>query len=238
MKTNMICIGAVALISASAMAEISVSTYDDLTEGFMTNSFNRTFHYNGVTYAEQNSVDGIFPDGNTFDAGGLGFNSLGDEIMVENATFFYDSFPTFGSRNNVLTFGRSFVVGDNLSLGALSTVSMQLDTNANFASIDVGYMENGPWGGIEFHFEASLNGVVVDADTFIVSNLGGRDNGAIREMSVGGAEFDTLQLFATLNGQFTAPRVIIDDLTVNTVPAPASLALLLGATGLMNRRRR
>jgi len=238
MKMSLVCIGAVALMSVSAMAEISVSNYDDLAEGFLTNAFNRAFHYNGVTYAEQNSVNGVFPDGNTFDAGGLGFNSLGDEIIVENATFFYDAFPSYGSRNNVLTFGRAFVTGDNVALGALSTVSMLLDTNADFASIDVGYMENGPWGGIELHLEASLNGVVVDADTFTVSNLGGRDNGAIREMSVGGAEFDTLQLFATLNGQFTAPRVIIDDLTVNTVPAPGSLALLIGATGLMNRRRR
>jgi len=238
MKKTFVCIGVGALMSASAMAEISVSNYEDLTEGFLTNDFNRDFHHNGVTYTGVNNVDGVFPDGLPFFAGGIGFETLGDEIIVENATFFFDELPGFGSRNNVLTFGRAFVVGDNLSLGPLSTVTMLLDVNADFASIDVGYIENGPWGGVEFHLEASLNGVVVDSDTFIISDLGGRENGAFREMSVGGFETRSLRLFATYNGEFTAPRVIIDDLTLNSVPAPGSLALLLGATGLMSRRRR
>jgi hypothetical protein len=235
MKNAMACIGLAALVSASAMAEVSVSNYEDLSEGFLGNG---DFYYNGVTYTGQNSVDGVFPDGNTFDAGGDGVNSLGNDIIVENANFFFDEFSGFGSRRNVLTFGRSFVPGDNLSLGAMSTVTMQLDQSADFASIDVGYLENGPWGGIVFHFEASLGGVVVDADTFTVSDLGGRDNGAFEMMSVGGVEFDSLQLFATYQGQFTAPRVIIDDLTVNTIPAPGSMALLLGAGAALTRRRR
>ena len=228
----------IALMSVSAMGEVIVSDYEDLTEGFLTNSFSRTFHHNGVTYAEQNSVDGVFSDGNTFVAGGDGFESLGDEIIVENAALFYDAFPGFGSRNNVLTFGRAFIPGDNLSLGPLSTVSMFLDTNADFASIDVGYLENGPWGGIVLHLEASLNGVVIDADTITLSNLGGRDSGAITTLMVDGGEFDSLQLFATLGDEFTAPRVIIDNLTYNTVPTPGSLTILLGSAGLMTRRRR
>lgn len=238
MKTSLVCIGAVALMSVSAVAEISVSTYDDLTEGFQTNSFNRSIHYNGVTYFDQNSVDGVQTDGVHFDAGGAGFDSLGDEIIVENATFFYDAFPTFGSRNNALTFGRAFVVGDNLSLSRMSTVSMALDQNADFASIEIAYMENGVWGGDVIHFEATLRGVVVDAVELAVSSLGGRDNGAITMLSVGGGEFDTLRVFATLGNEFTALPMMLDNLTVNTVPASSTLALLLGAAGLTNRRRR
>lgn len=238
MNKGMICAGFVALLSASAMAEISVSNYDDLSEGFMTNDFQRDFHYNGVTYTQINNVDGIFPDGNTFLAGGDGFESLGDEIIVENAAFFYDTVLGFGSRNNVLTFGRAFVPGDNLTLGPMSTITMALDSNADFASIDIGYLENGVWGGIEFHFEASLNGAVVGGESFVISDLGGRDNGTFRTLSISGVEFDSLNLFATYNGEFTAPRVIIDDLTLNSVPAPGAMGLLLGMGGVMSRRRR
>lgn len=238
MNKTMASIGAIALLGTSAMADISVSDYEDLTEGFQTNSFNPIFSHNGVTYSQVNQVDGVFPDGARFFAGGDGFDTLGDTVSVENATFFFDAFPTFGSGRNVLTFGRSFVPGDNLSLGPMSSIVMDLDQNADFASIDMGYMENGVWGGIEFHFEALLNGDVVGGESFFISDLGGRDNGAIRTLSVSGVEFDSLNLYATLNGEFTAPRVIIDDLTLNTVPAPGAMGLLLGASGLMIRRRR
>ncbi|MBL4698529.1 MAG: PEP-CTERM sorting domain-containing protein [Phycisphaerales bacterium] len=235
MKKTITSAGIVALMSASAFADISVSTYDDLTEGSMGSG---DLYYNGVTYTALNSVDGVFPDGNTFVAGGDGFESLGNEYIVERATYFFDEFPGFGSRNNVLTFGRAFIPGDNLTIGPLSTLTMMLDSVADSASVDLGYFENGPWGGMVLHFEAFMNGVVVDADTLTISNLGGRDNGAVATLMVGGAEFDSLQLYATLGNDFTAPRILMDNLTVNSVPAPGSLALLLGATGLMSRRRR
>lgn len=235
MKNTMVSVGIVALTVGSAFADVSVSNYDDLTEGSLGSG---DFHYNGVTYTAVNSVDGVFPDGNTFVAGGDGFESLGNEYIVERATFFFDEFPDFGSRNNVLTFGRAFVPGDNLTVGPLSTLTMMLDSVADSASVDLGYFENGPWGGMVLHFEAFMNGVVVDADTLTISDLGGRDNGAVATLMVGGAEFDSLQLYATLGNDFTAPRVLMDNLTVNSVPAPSALALLLGAGGLMSRRRR
>lgn len=235
MKNTMVSVGIVALTVGSAFADVSVSNYDDLTEGSLGSG---DFHYNGVTYTAVNSVDGVFPDGNTFVAGGDGFESLGNEYIVERATFFFDEFPDFGSRNNVLTFGRAFVPGDNLTIGPLSTLTMMLDSVADSASVDLGYFENGPWGGMVLHFEAFMNGVVVDADTLTISDLGGRDNGAVATLMVGGAEFDSLQLYATLGNDFTAPRVLMDNLTVNSVPAPSALALLLGAGGLMSRRRR
>lgn len=224
---------ACALITGVAQADTVVSNYDDLTEDFYGSSFN----YNGVTYFDVNNVDGVFPDGGTFEAGD-GINGLGTSIIVENATLLYNDFPGWGSANNALTFGRSFVTGDNLSLGALSTVSMALDTNADFASVEIAYFENGPWGGIQYHLEAYLGGSLVDSDSFEISDLGGRDNIAFDTLSVSGGEFDSMRLFATYGSEYSGPRALLDNLTLNSVPAPGSLALLIGAGGLMSRRRR
>jgi hypothetical protein len=234
MNTNAVCIGAIALVSASAMGEITVSNYDDLSEGFLGQSMS----YNGVTYTDLNSVDGVFPDGNTFVAGGDGFDSLGNDLIVESAGDFFDEFPGWGSRNNVLTFGRAFIPGDNLTIGPLSTLTMNLDTLADSASVDLGYFENGPWGGIVIHFDAFLNGSLVAGDSLTIAGIDDRDNGAIATLSVGGGEFDSLQLYATLGNEFTAPRILMDNLTINSVPSPGSMGLLLGAGGLVMRRRR
>lgn len=212
----------------------TVSTYDDLTEGFYGNSF----YYNGVTYNQVNNVDGVMPDGERFRGGSDGPDTLGDDVVVENAAVFYDEFPSWGSANNVLTFGRAYVVGDNLSLGAISTVTMGLDEVATFASLEMAYFENGPWGGIEYHLDAFNRGELVASDSFTIADGGGRDNIALATMSVGGAEFDTLQLYATLGSEFTAPRIIVDNLTITSVPAPSALALLgMGALGASRRRR-
>jgi hypothetical protein len=222
-----------ATTAGSALAGLSVSTYDDLTEDF----YGQSMHYNGVTYNEINNVAGVFPDGNTFEPGG-GVEGLGNEIIVENATLFYNDFPGWGSANNALTFGSSFIVGDNLSLGAISTVTMDLDSVADFASLEMAYFENGPWGGIVYHLDAYLGGSLVDSDSFTISDLGGRDNIALATLSVGGGNFDSMQLYATYGNDYTAPRIIMDNLTINSVPTPASGLLFAGAAGLVARRRR
>jgi hypothetical protein len=211
----------------------TVSTYEDLAEGFYGNSFT----YNGVTYNQVNNVHGVFPDGSTFEPGG-GVNGLGDEIIVENAGLLYQDFPGWGSANNGLTFGSAFIPGENLSLGAISTVTMGLDEVATFASLEMAYFENGPWGGIVYHLDAFSRGAVVASDSFTISDLGGRDNIAIATLSVGGAEFDTLQLYATFGNEFTAPRILLDNLTITSVPTPSALAILgIGALGASRRRR-
>ena len=220
-------------MSASAMAEVSVSTYDELSEGF----FGESFTHNGVTYSDVNNVDGVFPSGDTFTAGG-GVTGLGTEIIVENAALFYNDFPTWGSPTNALTFGTTFVNGDNLSLGALSTVTMSLDSIADFASIEMAYFENGPWGGIEYHLDAIMGGSVVATDSFVLSDFGGRDNVATSTLSVSGADFDSLHLYATFGSDFSGGRALLDNLTINSVPTPGSLVVLVGSAGLMSRRRR
>ncbi|MEZ6318529.1 MAG: hypothetical protein R3B49_07225 [Phycisphaerales bacterium] len=230
-KTTMI--GAAALVmSAQALATVSVSTYDDLGEGF----YGTTYHYNGITYTDVNNVDGVFPDGGTFTAGD-GVTGLGNTIIIEDASIFYNDFPGWGSADKCLTFGSSYINGDNVSLGALSTVTMLLDDNADAASLEMAYYENGPWGGIVYHLDALMGGSVVASDSFSISDLGGRDNIALATLSVSGAEFDSLHLYATYGADYSGPRILVDNLTLNTVPAPASAALLgLGAAAMRRRR--
>jgi hypothetical protein len=232
MKTMHASLMLAAGLTAPVFAQTTVSTYDDLDEAF----YGQTFSYNGVTYTDINNVAGVFPDGSTFEPG-AGVNGLGNEIIVENATFLYNDFPGFGSANNGLTFGASYVVGDNLSLGAISTVTMNLDQVADFASLEMAYYENGPWGGIVYHLDASMGGSVVASDSFTISDLGGRDNIAFATLSVGGVEFDSLRLYATFGDDYSGPRILMDNLTIHSVPAPGALALL-GMGGLAARRRR
>jgi len=224
-------LGACATVSSAG--NTTVSTYDDLTEGFYGNSF----YYNGVTYNQVNNVHGVFPDGSTFEPGS-GVNGLGDEVIVENAALFYDEFTSWGSANNALTFGSAYIVGGNVSLGAISTVTMGLDEVADFASLEMAYYENGPWGGIVYHLDAFSRGSLVASDSFTIADGGGRDDIALATLTVDGAEFDTLQLYATFGNEFTAPRILVDNLTITSVPAPSALALLgMGALGASRRRR-
>lgn len=223
-----------AAFAAPAMAQTVVSNYDNLAEAF----YGSEFTYDGVTYSQVNNVNGVFPSGDPFEAGG-GVEGLGDTIIVENATVLYNDFPEWGSANNVLTFGGAYVVGDNLSLGALSTVTMTLDQVADFASFEMAYYELGPWSGIQFNFEAMMGGSVVASDSFTIAGTdpGERDRIAFATMTVSGAEFDSMRIYATFGADYSGPRFIMDDLTINYVPAPGSLALL-GLSGLLVRRRR
>jgi len=93
-------------------------------------------------------------------------------------------------------------------------VTMDLDTPASAASVDIGYYENGPWGGIVIHLDALDAGAVVASDAITIANGGGRDNDTIATLSVGGATFDSLKLYATYGDQPSAPRVMMDDLTL------------------------
>jgi hypothetical protein len=227
MRHLILCAG-VGAMAAAASAGVSVSNYDDLAESF----YGTEFAYNGVTYRDVNTQAGVFPDGGTFEPA-----DLGDQVIVENATLLFTDFPGWGSPNNVLTFGSSYVNGPNLSLGAMSTVTMDLDQPASSASIETVFYENGPWGGIVFHLDALSNGLVVASDSFTLSNLGGRDNIAFREMSVAAPSFDQLHLYATFGNDYSGPRMMIDNLTLNPVPAPG-VGAVAGLAGLALARRR
>lgn len=182
-----------------------VSTYDDLDEGFLGQSY----AYNGVTYGEVNGIGGVFPDGSTFVPA-----DVGDELIVENVGLIHGDFPDFGSTPNALTFGTTYVPGDNFSIGALVRATLDLDQPASAVEVDLAYYENGPWGGIEVHMDAYRNGALVGGDQLTIANGGGRDNVTTAVFSISGVEFDQLKLYATYDGQPTAPRVMIDDLAL------------------------
>ena len=215
--------------SSAAMADV-FSNYEDLSEGFK----GETFVHNGVTYRDVNNVSGFYPDGVPF-----GPNDNGRENIIERAVPFYDDFPAYGSPVNTMTFGSSFVTGDNLSIGALASVWMDMPSVSNAASFDIGFYENGPWGGVQWRLEAVRNGSVVATDTItIAGNNPGRDNATFDSMAISGVEFDQLHLFGWFNNNYTAPRGMIDDLTITAVPEPGTIGLLGAASLLVMRRRR
>ena len=223
--TRLTCI-ILALGFSAAMADV-FQNYEDLNEGFL----GTTFAHGGITYHDVNGVGGVFPEGGTFNPG-----ELGEQIIVERATLFYNDFPAYGSPVNALTFGSAFVPGDNLSIGALASVWMDLDELGGAAGLDIAYYENGPWGGITYMLDALRDGQVVATDSFVISNLGGRDTPTFATMSIAGAEFDQLHLYAWYNGQYSGPRGMIDDLAITAVPEPTSLALLALAGLALPRR--
>ena len=220
---------ALAGVSGAALASPIISNYEDLSEGF----YGTEFTHNGVTYRDVNNQAGVYADGIAFVAG-----ELNGDVVIEDAGLLYNDFPDYGSAMHAMTFGGVFVPGANLSIGALSTVTMDLATNATAASVELAYYQNGPWGGIVYQFDALLNGQVVATDSFVISDLGGRDDIAFHTFSIDGVEFDSLNLYATLGGQLTAPRGMIDNLTITPIPAPASVVALAGLAGVAIRRRR
>lgn len=212
---SQICAAALLVATGSAFAGPVTSDFEDLAEG----PLGIPFVHDGITYHSLNNVSGVFPSGEKFGP------QLDDEAIIEDATLFYDENPTWGSADKTLTFGTAYVPGDNLSLGRLSTVMMDLSANADGATIDVGFYENGPWGGIEIHLDALAAGTVVASDSFILSDLGGRDNTATNTLTVAGAEFDQLNIYATFGSEYSMPRVILDDVTINYLDGGPSLAV-------------
>ncbi|HVT31615.1 MAG TPA: hypothetical protein VHE32_03160 [Rhodanobacteraceae bacterium] len=182
-----------------------ISNYDDLVEGTLGTST----VYNGVSYHDVNGIGGVFPDGSTFTA-----DDVGDELIIEDSTDLFVDFPDFGSSPNTLTFGSVWIPGPNLSIGPLVRVTMDLDVPARAASVDLAYYENGPWGRIEFHLDALDAGKVVASDVLTIADGGGRDNPTTTTLSVSAGSFDSLKLYATYDGQPSAPRGLIDNLAL------------------------
>jgi hypothetical protein len=186
-----------------------VSTYDGLAEGF----YGQVFSHNGVTYSEVNDVGGSFPGGDTFTP-----EDIGNNFIIENSQFLFDDFPQWGSAPNTLTFGTAYVPGPNLSLGAFARATMTLDVPASAAEVSMVFYENGPWGGIVFHLDAVRNGEVVDTATYTLADGGGRDNIGFATLAVSfDVGFDTLKMYATWGDGYSAPRLMIDNLTLTTI---------------------
>lgn len=200
---------AIAMIAGTASAQTVTIDFEDLAENF----YGATFTHQGIEYSDINQVSGEFPSGETF--GPQEF----DELIIEDATLFYNDYPGWGSADKMLTFGSSFVTGDNLSLGRVSSVTMTLDDNADSVSMDIAFYEDGPWGGIVLHLDALLDGNVVGSDTRTLSDNGGRDSINTDTFDISGVEFDTLHVYATYGSEYSLPRLVIDDMTINYVGA-------------------
>jgi hypothetical protein len=200
-----------ALAAAAPLASATdiVITYEDLTENF----YGTSYTHMGVTYRDINQVSGLFPTGETFGP------QENEQVIIENATLAYDDFPEFGSPIHALTFGIAYINGDNLSIGRVSSVTMDLDQTMEHASFQMLYYENGPWGGISFHLDAILDGQVVASDSFVIADGGGRDNPAMASLSVSAAAFDQLHFYARYGNEYSLPRAIIDNLTLRPVAA-------------------
>src|SRR5690606_5677529 len=141
--------------------------------------------HGGITYRDCNGIGGVFPDGSSFVPA-----DVGNLFIAENATLFWKEFPDFGSAPNTLTFGTSYVPGDNLSIGALVQATMELEAPASAASVDLGYYEKGPWGGIEIHLDALSGDTVVGSDVLVIASGGDRDNPAVATLAIEGVVFD------------------------------------------------
>jgi len=207
-------------LATQASAAVVVIDYEDLTEGAQGDPL----LHQDINYYDLNNVSGVFPDGSPFDP------EPNDEFLVEDATAFYAEFPGFGSPVNVLTFGTAFIPGENLSLGRLSTVTLDLPGEAQAASLDLGYLENGPWGGIVFHLDGLIGGTVIASDSFEIADAGGRDNGAWNTLAISTDQaFDQLHIYATFGTEYSLPRAIIDDLTIDYIEATPTLETSWGA---------
>lgn len=199
----------------AALAQPVVLDFEDQVEGTLGDPWS----YQGLTFHDLNMVSGRFPDGSTFDP------EPTDECICEDATAWYNSFPGWGSADKLLTFGNAYIPGDNLSLGRLSNVMIDMEALADSVSVDVGYYENGPWGGIVVHLDVLRNGQVVGSDSFEIADGGGRDNGAIAALAVSGVEFDQMNMYATYGNEYSLPRIILDDLTINWIGGGPTLSI-------------
>ena len=219
-----------AVVAAGAGAATGqFADFDAETEGFL----GETYTTGGVTFFDANNVSGFYPDGQPFDP-----EELGTDLIIEQSTVVWNDFPNFVSLPNTLTFGKSYIPGDNVTIGPLATASMSAAGSFTSGSLDLIYYENGPWGGITVTLEALLNGQVVGSTSFVVAgdDPNGRDNPAAVHLSVDAPAFDTMRIYSTLNGEYTTVRGLLDN--VAFVPAPGALALAgIAGLGVLRRRR-
>ncbi|MDF1809591.1 MAG: PEP-CTERM sorting domain-containing protein [Phycisphaerales bacterium] len=229
MKTTQTIIAGITLASLSSIALAGGYTgFEDPREGFVGSSFTD----GGISFYDLNNDSGLNPDGSTYGPG-----EYGTDFIVENATLAINDFPGVLSGAHALSWGTSYIAGDNLSINIVSTFSMTTNSVETDASFDLLYFENGPWGGITIELLATLRGDVVNMDSILISDLGGRDGLVGDQLSVSGIEFDALTVNARFaDGTSTVFAGLIDNVTIT--PAPGTLGLLaISGAGLARRRR-
>ncbi len=221
-------LAALSLLSASALGG-GYTGFESLSEGVSGPSFTD----GGITFFGLNNDSGINPDGSLFGPG-----EYGTDFLVENATLAINDFPDTLGGSNALSWGQpwAWIPGENLSINIVSTFSMTTNSIETDGSLDLLYFENGPWGGITIELLATLGGEVVNSDSIVISDLGGRDGLFGDQLSVSGVAFDTLTVNARFDdGTSTAFAGLVDNVSIT--PAPSSLAVMLAGTVIVRRRR-
>tara|TARA_A100001391_G_scaffold166456_3_gene126575 strand:- start:263 stop:967 length:705 start_codon:yes stop_codon:yes gene_type:complete len=219
---------ALSLLSASALAG-GYTGFESLSEGASGPSFTD----GGITFFGLNNDSGLNPDGSLFGPG-----EYGSDFIIENATLAINDFPDTLSGSNALSWGQSWawIPGENLSINIVSTFSMTTNSIETDGSLDLLYFENGPWGGITIELLATLDGEVVNSDSILISDRGGRDGLIGDRLSVSGVAFDTLSVNARFDdGTSTVFAGLVDNVSIT--PAPSTLAVLLAGTAIVRRRR-
>tara|TARA_R110000868_G_scaffold241497_1_gene496234 strand:- start:232363 stop:233049 length:687 start_codon:yes stop_codon:yes gene_type:complete len=228
MKKNTLLLQTLTIATIAGSSLAGVTGFESMTEGFAGESFTD----GGITFSALNDVAGINPDGSHFVAG-----EYGRQFIVENATLAINDFPDALSGTNALSFGSTYIAGDNLSINILSSFHMTTGQVESYASMDLLFFENGPWSGITLSLDATLDGTLVASDSYMLSDLGGRDNLVGRSLSIDGVAFDSLQLSARYSdGTYTAFAGLMDNVVIT--PTPGTLGLLATGSLLGMRRRR
>jgi hypothetical protein len=128
-------------------------------------------------------------------------------------------YPGYISLPNALTTGLFgvHVPGPNLTFGPIISISMTTDRIESSAELDVVYLDELVWAGIEVTLEATLAGDIVHEQTFIVETHapGSRtDIVAKKTLTVDGIEFDTLRLYAHFGETYTTLRGLLDNVRI------------------------
>lgn len=178
--------------------------------------------FDGIRFFDFNKIEhGITPGPGGGPVGGEPFdgNQLFDELLIEDARAINDDYPGYISEPNVLNTGFQgiHVPGPSLSFGRLISISMTTDRVEDSAQLDVIYLDELVWAGIEVTLEATLEGEVVHEQTFVVETHapGSRtDIVAKQTLSVDGVEFDTLRLYAHFDETYTTLRGVLDNVRI------------------------
>lgn len=218
-----------ALTAIAAPAAADFTSFESAREGFQGD----TFTDNGITFQNLNQFGGLNPDGSTYEPG-----EYGTQFIVENATLAANDYPDVLSGTNALSFSPAFIAGDNLSVNVVSSFDFTTGRVDDFASLTLLMFENGPWGGLTLSLEALRDGSVVNTDSFVISDLGGRDNLVGKHLEVSGVEFDTLRVSSRhSDGTYAAFAGLVDDVTVTPTPSGASVLIFAGLTAARRKRR-
>jgi hypothetical protein len=202
------------LLAACTLAYSETANFDDLTEGALGTSFTD----GGITFSNNDLRidDGVSVPPYLFSID----NASGDSRFMDHGATSPNVMSTAGFGN-----------GDTAGAGRMGEFWMTAGHDSTFGSLDF----FGDANGNSVTLEAYENGVLVGSDT-VTPDL---YNVHLYRLSVGGVSFDTLRLTASGPNDNGAAFGDMDNVHIQGVPEPATMAgLALGALALIKRRKK